>query len=1139
MFIGLVYLPPSSLNTTAAIADTYNKLADDIDRFQQCGEVIVMGDLNSRVGSATEAGQHIGQWGEPTANPAGLALIDLMQNTGLFSLNSRHPSPDADSHQPEYTRVRPQPAGTTHDQDQCSIIDYVLLPPKFILAQAHQLSPPCSLQVEKSRRLSASDHLLIWFTLPHPVQRSKPPTFRQPRPNTYKLTLPKTALTSEDWAQREAYPEALEKHMADFPTILSQLKADVAAGTLDARTACQNAKAHICECINAAVAETIGFRQPRHHPSTRAPVVRTRAVRAAVNARDAAAAALAEVSINDPLNTEAVTAAETRAKQAHTALKQAVADARQEYTDRLVAEVTSCRKGNDGKGMWKALKALAGSQNQRTGPSALRNPNGAGLITDAKGMCDILADHYEKVSSTSTHYQNSEFDTQHRATVEAQVQGFLQSSRNEEGPIGLSQPIAREEVQAQCHRLNNNKAPSPLDNIYNELLKYGGEDLAGHLASFFQMQFEFEMKAKTCGVITPIYKKADPTEPKNYRPITLGSAIDKLYNSVLNARILTFLEDIDQLHDGQQGFRPDRSSIDNIYMLKTCLDARCQKKLDTYLLFVDIEKAYDTVWRAGLLWHLWHKGITGKMFRVLADMIDDTPSMVMYQGAFSRVMHPDMGWEQGDTLATTMFNVFIDSVLHHVWEKHEGIPVPVGPGEAPAKLTALLYADDLVGATATPEAMQRLANETRAALTKWQLRASVSPTDTSKTAILKVLGGCTSARRSTAKRLAPPSDIYKWGDITIPQVNSYKYLGVTLNNTNTWDAHFAARMQSGNKAASANHKVLTQVKLPIHLRKLTLTAVVQPVVTYAAQVWAQPTQTLRKQLDSWQMTLATRTFRCQSRTSHNCLQQELGLFPLHVTCDTLAIRYWHHLENVPSNRLLHKIHTAWGGKFHPWGQSMQRLLAQYNIDTNNPKDISKQAFKGHVEAKAINYLREYWTTPPRNQGGAIHSRYTADFGLGNLTATRPKMRKYLSDLTTVPHFESCKAAELLLHFRLEILPLNAFHSHNRQRESADARRRRELCPSCNTHAETPTHFLLECPAYSSPRSLPHIAACIADTHRYLAQEPWRALLDHPDMVSFIYQAWVLRRAALAGREANGGNSMALTPVPAANITGGN
>jgi hypothetical protein len=126
-----------------------------------------------------------------------------------------------------------------------------------------------------------------------------------------------------------------------------------------------------------------------------------------------------------------------------------------------------------------------------------------------------------------------------------------------------------------------------------------------------------------------------------------------------------------------------------------------------------------------------------------------------------------------------------------------------------------------------------------------------------------------------------------------------------------------------------------------------------------------------------------------------------------------------------------------------------------------------------------------------------------------------------------------------MHARLEILPLNAFHSHSRQRESADTRRMRELCPSCQARAETPTHFLLECPAYSSIRSLPHIAACIADVQRYPTQEPWRVLLDHPDMASFIHQAWVLRRAALTGREANGGNSMALTSVPAANITGVN
>ena len=152
------------------------------------------------------------------------------------------------------------------------------------------------------------------------------------------------------------------------------------------------------------------------------------------------------------------------------------------------------------------------------------------------------------------------------------------------------------------------------------------------------------------------------------------------------------------------------------------------------------------------------------------------------------------------------------------------------------------------------------------------------------------------------------------------------------------------------------------------------------------------------------------------------------LFPLHVTCDTLAIRYWHHLKNTPTDRLLHKIHTAWDGKFHPWGRNMQRLLTQYNIDTSNPTEVTKENFKGHVEARAINYLRAYWTQPPRNLGGSVHTRYMADFGIGELTPRRPKIRTYLRTQTIYPRLDDCRAAELFMHFRLETLSLHAFHS---------------------------------------------------------------------------------------------------------------
>jgi hypothetical protein len=66
------------------------------------------------------------------------------------------------------------------------------------------------------------------------------------------------------------------------------------------------------------------------------------------------------------------------------------------------------------------------------------------------------------------------------------------------------------------------------------------------------------------------------------------------------------------------------------------------------------------------------------MFRVLAQLLDDTPCKVMHNGAFSRTMHPNMGWEQGDTLATTMFNG--GNMLHgHIRHTTVALPIRRGP----------------------------------------------------------------------------------------------------------------------------------------------------------------------------------------------------------------------------------------------------------------------------------------------------------------------------------------------------------------------------------------------------------------------------------------------------------------------------
>jgi hypothetical protein len=1031
----------------------------------------------------------------------------------------------------------------------------------------------------------------MWYMLPHPVTKTQPPKFYQPRPNTHKLTLPATAITEQDKAEREAYPKAIEENFSDYADLLARLQEQAEQGTISRREACEKAKEEACTRIFAAVDATIGFKRPRQHPGNRPNPVHTPAVKAAVSRRDEAAASLARIDPQSEQTQADLHAARVTLKSAQQALKKAVGIARQDRVNRLIGSIYACRTGNDGKGMWAALKALAGTKHTgNAGPKALKDPSGHGLVTSDQDICDTLAQHYEKVSSSNTHYQTAQFDPVHQVVIETQVLEYRQQlSYEDEGPAGLSDTITTSEVHLQCSMLSNNKAPSPLDNVNNELLKYGGDALFTAMAGFFNMQFTLESKAKTCGVITPIYKRDNPTEPKNYRPITLGSAIDKLYNLVLNARIMNHLETTGNLHDAQQGFRPGRSAIDNIFMLRTCLDARMQQKLDTYLLFVDIDKAYDTVWRAGLLWHVWQKGIRGKLFRVLAQMLDDTPCTVMHNGAFSNIIEPDMGWEQGDTLATTMFNVYIDSVLQHVWETHPGVQIPTTTDEH-AKLVALMYADDLVGLADSATSLQALADQTQAALNKWQLKASVSPVDTSKTAVMIVRGGPKSARIHASRHNTGPTHTFTWGNTTIPQVKSYKYLGAWFTDVGTWDAHMEQRTQKANKVAAIHHKVLTQTRLPPHVRKLTLTTILQPVLSYAAQVWARPQ--VRQQLDSWQMSIATRAFHCPATTSHICLQQELGLFPLHVTCETLAIRYWHHLQRVPTDRLLHQVANAWSGKYNPWASNMSKLLAQYEIDTTQGPTMNIDQFKAYVDKQAIAYLKQYWTHPPRKYSGPVHTRYTSAFGIGKLTTTRPKLRPYLAQPFYSDPEYLAKGTELCLHMRLECLPLKAFHNHRRHNETAEAQRIRQLCPCCRQAPETPTHFMFECPAYSSPRSLyladattgtrsqappstqpgtPSQAAAAAPSRspgrnaapdseapadpapqadpattqdnpaapapQANAGDPtldaWREVMKmgHAGVEAYMVHSWRIRRAALAGREANGGSPMALTPVP--------
>ena len=156
--------------------------------------------------------------------------------------------------------------------------------------------------------------------------------------------------------------------------------------------------------------------------------------------------------------------------------------------------------------------------------------------------------------------------------------------------------------------MKNNKSCG-LDEILNEHIKscYNIPLIKNILLKYFNMIFDTGLVPAgwSIGSIIPIYKqKGNIDDPANYRPITLLSCMGKLFTCVINNRLQLFSENHDKIIHCQAGFRKRFSTADHIYALHTLIDLVQNKGKKLFCCFVDLKRAFDTVWKEGLFYKL-------------------------------------------------------------------------------------------------------------------------------------------------------------------------------------------------------------------------------------------------------------------------------------------------------------------------------------------------------------------------------------------------------------------------------------------------------------------------------------------------------------------------------------------------------
>ena len=188
----------------------------------------------------------------------------------------------------------------------------------------------------------------------------------------------------------------------------------------------------------------------------------------------------------------------------------------------------------------------------------------------------------------------------------------------------------------------------------------------------------------------PIHKSGSQDDPNNYRGICISSCLGKFFTLIMNKRLNDFLENNKIINKSQIGFRKNCRTADHLLVLKTLIDVYKMKRKRIFACFVDFRKAYDSVWREGLLFKLITNGCSKRFMRIMLSMYSSVNASVKLHQGITPSFKSSVGVKQGCNLSPTLFNIFINDIS----DLFDSSCAPVKFGIT--DMNCLLYADDLV-----------------------------------------------------------------------------------------------------------------------------------------------------------------------------------------------------------------------------------------------------------------------------------------------------------------------------------------------------------------------------------------------------------------------------------------------------------